>query len=98
MLLTEGPVGTELSWAAPVNLGGVAVLYDTLRSEESGHFLSPECVESADGSDTMAVDAATPDPGAAFFYVIRARNACPAIEWLLGTGSDGFPRFAPSCP
>lgn len=56
--------------------------------------LNAICLESND-ADTCASDAANPDPGAAFFYLIRAGTACG--EGTIGNGSAG-PRTGRSCP
>jgi len=56
------------------------------------------CVESNDGLDTAATDAATPPLDGAFFYLVRAENSCPAGNGSLGTDSFGNPRTGRTCP
>ena len=88
-----------LTWSAPLSLGGVAVVYDTLRSTSPNDFLAgASCVESNDGADRTAADAATPPLDGAFFYIVRAENACPAGNGPLGNDSSGNPRAGRTCP
>ncbi len=88
-------------WAAPGNLGGdlAAIRFDVIRSGSAADFVSvASCVESNDGPNTTAVDAAKPASGAAFFYLVRARNACPSGSGPLGERSSGTSRTARTCP
>jgi len=56
------------------------------------------CVESNDGSNTTAVDAAVPANGTGFFYLVRPENACPSGQGVLGTNSSGTPISGRACP
>jgi len=96
---------STLTWSAPLSPGGDAgsLLYDTIRSTvRSNFFTAPPatCVESNDGPNTTAVDPLSPPSGGAFYYVVRAQNACPGALGVgsLGTTSSGAPRLARDCP
>jgi len=102
LLLQQGVGGggpTTLTWNAPNLLGGAAVVYDTIASLNRADFLtdpSVTCVESDDGTDTMASDSSVPAPGTVIYYLVRAGNGCgpgPA-----GSGSGGVPRQTVDCP
>lgn len=56
------------------------------------------CEESDDASDRSAIDVDVPPPGGFFFYLVRARDACPAELGSLGSHSNGSPRTARTCP
>jgi hypothetical protein len=87
------------SWAPPASLGGLAVVYDALRSADPANFVgAATCVESNDGSNTTATDASAPAVGTGFFYLVRAENTCPSGQGLLGTNSSGTPIAGRSCP
>lgn len=95
------PSHSVLQWDVVEASGGAAVAYDTLRSDLAGDFVSDGvCVESNDGADVISSDASAPLPGAAYFYLVRARNACPGSSGSgsPGTASDGTTRTARSCP
>jgi hypothetical protein len=89
-----------LGWSAPVALGGTAVVYDLLRSTNPWDFVTftAICVESNDGPNTVAVDAANPTLGACFYYHVRAENTCPYGFGILGTDSDNVPVIGHWCP
>src|SRR5262249_5843694 len=90
-----------LAWSAPSFVGGTTVVYDTIRTTSASDFAgAATCVESGDGTDTVATDLEVPSPGAVVYYLVRARNACPGAMGLgsPGTQSDGTPRAARSCP
>lgn len=90
---------TSLTWIAPLAPGSFATLvrYDTLRSSSPSDFNGlGQCLESNDGPNTTATDSATPAPGAAFYYLVRARNACAA--GTLGQRSNGSERSGLTCP
>jgi len=92
-----GPLGTDptrLTWNAPPSSAG-PLFYDLLRSSSASSFASATCVET-DDTDTSANDAALPSQGAAFYYLVRAGNACG--EGSLGAGSNGVPRSGSTCP
>ncbi len=94
-----------LNWNPPASLGGLgpSLLYDTIRTRIRSDFVSiplAACVESDDGPNTTATDPATPPVGQAFYYLIRAQNACPGAlgNGSLGTTSSGATRTARDCP
>lgn len=99
LLSHTGGVGgtTTLSWTAPGNLGGTAVVYDTIRSTTPSDFVTAAtCVETNDGSDTSATDATTPATGQLFSYLVRAEHTCGSGP--LGNNSANVPRTARACP
>ena len=88
-----------LGWAVPVSLGSVPSMarYDTLRSPNPADFLTlGTCLESNDGPNTTSTDGAAPSAGATFYYLVRARNACPL--GTLGFRSNGTERIGTICP
>jgi hypothetical protein len=98
---TSGPAGSAtLAWTAPGS-GGTAesMRYDVIRSRVPTTFADPtvaSCVETSDGPNTSAVDDPIPLHGRAFFYVVRAGNACG--HGTAGTDSSGTPRVLRDCP
>ena len=100
-LIPAAPGQTTLIWNAPNDAGGTAPLsYDTLRATVAADFgaAAALCLETADGSDTSAVDTGSLGAGACFFYLVRARNACPAVVGPLGADSTGAWRTGRPCP
>ena len=92
---------TVLTWTAPGELGGTSAGYDTLRASFAGDFVqNTTCVESADGSDTTSSDPQDPPLGGVYFYLVQVENACPHPIGLgvLGTSSEGVPRYGRTCP
>jgi N-acetylneuraminic acid mutarotase len=86
--LQLGSDAVTISWS-PASPGGTTVLYDTLRSDRAGDFVSAgTCVESG-GADLSSIDATLPPPGEVFHYFVRPRNAC---------GASPSARAALSCP
>ena len=81
-----------LAWVRPAEMGGpVAPIYDVLRSELGHDFLNAAiCVESDDGTDTVAIDSDQPAAAGVFYYLVRAENACGAGS--PGEDSSGTPR------
>ena len=88
----------SLTWNAPAALGGASteIRYDTLRSSAATTFST--CVESNDGPNTNAPDVTNPLTGQAFYFLNRARNACPNGVGSLGTTSAGVERVGSVCP
>jgi hypothetical protein len=86
-----------LDWSPPADLGGaVAPVYDVLRSDSPTDFVTTAvCLEGDDGSNAWASDPALPAAGSAFYYLVRAENACGAGSW--GFDSDGIERVAIDC-
>jgi len=86
-------------WNPPEAPGASDPAYDVLRGLFPGvlfivDFNVAFCVESND-LDTVAQDAVTPEPGAAFFYLVRAETSCGSVG--VGSQSDGTPREARDC-
>ena len=95
LLSTGGSIG----WRPPLDPGGETLVYDTLRSGSAGDFMNEAlCIESDDGADLTALDAANPGAGSSFYYLVRAENACPRGEGTLGVDSSGQPRAGRHCP
>ena len=86
-------------WDPPLEPGALtsALVYDTLRATAPSNFLSAACAETSDGPNTAAGDP-IPSVGQSFFYLGRAKNACPQGIGSFGTDSHGAPRPARSCP
>jgi hypothetical protein len=86
-------------WDPPLEPGALtsALVYDTLRAVAPSGFLSATCMETSDGPNTTAGDP-LPSPGQSFFYLGRAKNACPQGIGSFGTDGHGVPRSARSCP
>ncbi|HEY3175328.1 MAG TPA: FG-GAP-like repeat-containing protein [Candidatus Polarisedimenticolia bacterium] len=92
---------TMLTWSPPGAAGGTATLYDVIRSLDPAGFLNGgTCSESDDGTDTLFLETAEPSPGAIFFYLVRAQNACPGPAGIgpLGFDSAGSPIAGRACP
>jgi hypothetical protein len=89
-----------MSWTAPATGGTAAgMLYDVLRSDVSSDFVTTAvCIESDDGPNTTAADAAVPAAGSPYFYLHRAQNSCPAGVGTLGQDSLGNERVGRTCP
>ena len=88
-----------LIWSPPVDPGALSVVYDTIRSTDpSDHVTAPLCVEFDDGSDLSAIHLDTPGAGSAYFYIVRAENACPNGSGPPGFDSNGVERPAAVCP
>ena len=96
--LVLGADAATVSWSSPPSPGAVSVIYDLLRSDAASDFTTQGLCLASGVADTSAVDAQSPDLGAAFFYLVRARNACPGGVGTLGSNSAGVPRATPICP
>jgi len=96
--LAFGDDKVTLSWLVPLDPGGILV-YDTLRSSSAADFVTEAtCVETDDGTDTLAIDTDLPGSGEIFSYLIRAENACPYGQGPFGNQSNGSPRTGRQCP
>ncbi len=98
--LLWGADETFLSWNAVTSgLGCVpaALVYDVLRSGTSSSFTSASCLDP-DGDDTSAREFSNPSVGQAWYYLVRADNACSGAGGPLGNQSNGTPRTGRSCP
>ncbi len=89
--------GTLASWTAPVDPGGLVVVYDLLSSQDPADFTTSQCVES-DGTDTSALLSEALTPGAIRSILVRAENVCPGGTGSLGTDSSGVQRVGRLCP
>jgi hypothetical protein len=92
---------STITWSPPLAPGGTAPGYELLRSSVPDNFVdATACLALANPQLTMATDAASPAPGLAFHYLVRARNACPGATGLgtLGAGPSGGERPGRSCP
>ncbi len=91
-----------LTWSAPAIGGNTpGFVYDTIRSTSPSNFFGPAiCIESNNGPNVTAVDAATPGAGQAYFYLIRPQNSCPPPNdaGTLGFASSGSERTGRNCP
>jgi hypothetical protein len=91
----------NLAWDPPSAPGASLsnLVYDTLFSAVPWDFTSEaSCLESDDGPNTTATDAATPPVGTVYFYLARAQNACALGTGSLGTDSFGAIRQGRTCP
>ena len=95
--LIFGTDAVTLSWSPPASPGAASLTYDLVRSGAADFATDAVCLVTG-GTDPTAVDSDTPDVGAVFFYLARARNACPAGTGTLGMDSSGVPRLALVCP
>lgn len=92
---------TVLSWLAPAAPGGqlVAIVYDAIRSVNKADFAaSASCLPPTGAGVMTTSEFSDPGTGGAFYYLIRATNACPAGDGPLGSQSDGTPRVGRTCP
>jgi hypothetical protein len=82
------------SWSAAAQ----ATAYDVARGRVSALPVGSAGDEACLGplAGPSVVDAAAPDPGAAFWYLARGRNACGAGTY--GSQSNGTPRATTACP
>jgi hypothetical protein len=83
---------STIVWSRFVN---GAASYDLVRAATPNGFASATCVETR-GSDGDSFDAATPASGAAFYYLVRAQNACGL--GTPGRSSNGSERTVSNCP
>lgn len=89
-----GAYGTFI-WDPPPQSGGWMMVFDTLRSDSPGDFgLSALCLESNDPGYSVW-DLVYPAEGSAFFYLVRAENACGVGS--LGASSEGESRSGRDC-
>jgi hypothetical protein len=79
-----------LSWGLAPFYGGLAPVYDLLRSSARDDFGGATCV-GTNLSATFSTDAAVPTPEQVHYYLVRAENAC-------GQGALGPGQVGPACP
>jgi hypothetical protein len=83
---------SNLTWTRFVN---DASFYDLVRANTPNGFAAAACSET-NGSDGDSFDATVPTPGAGFYYLVRAENACG--QGTLGRSASGVERTGVSCP
>ncbi len=86
----------SLAWTAPALPGGTSLHYDTLRADAPDGFGLPGSCLETDGADTSSADPSLPGTDAAYFYLVRARDACGV--GTTGALSSGGDRTARACP
>jgi len=90
---------TTLAWDPPSPSPGAGTRYDVTRGDLAELPVGGGPSESCAASDLAATtidDPAVPDPGAGWFYVVRARNACGIGTW--GAQAPGGERATAACP
>jgi len=87
-----------LQWSAVPDPGANAVVYDLIASPVPSRFTDIAWCVAADIPFTSHADAALPEPGSAFHYLVRGTNSCPGGEGTLGVTSNGIPRSGRTCP
>ncbi len=90
--------GATLVWMAPAFPGTTTDFFDLIRSGTPADFVTSAICVASHISNITATDAASPAPGAAFFYLVRAQDGCPNGQGSLGTTSGGTMRTGRSCP
>jgi hypothetical protein len=95
LLLNREPLD-NLGWTVPLEPGGIAVLYDLLRSRQADDFgeVGTDCIES-DEIDLVATDSGLPLSGEVYHYLVRVENPCGGN---MGSDRDGTPRLGRNCP
>jgi len=98
----EDELGTTvLTWSAPADAGGLpaATVYDVIRAEfpyERCSVTHQTCLV-IDSGVTGATDSSDPDPGGAFFYMVRPENDCPAAGLMQDPPPERSLRAAIQC-
>jgi hypothetical protein len=87
-----------LTWTVPASPGGLAVLYDVLRSGTRSDFVAPAVCLATDSAAPPAGDTERPLRGQVFFYLVRSQSRCAGGSGTLGTNSSGTPRAGRGCP
>jgi hypothetical protein len=94
--LQSDAAGQALIWSPPIDAGGTgAISYDVLLSGDPGGFPSAICIESGAPDRQTPILAWSPPAGSAYFFLVRARNACGGS---LGSDSAGNARAGRACP
>jgi len=100
LLLTPDPIisgSTRLDWTAPTTGALPASMgYDVIRSTSPSDLVGPAVCFASNLVVTTASDPERPAAGSAFFYVVRAADACG--DGVAHVGSDGLPVPAHVCP
>jgi hypothetical protein len=82
-----------VSWTSQAATAGSGTVYDVVRGEIAQLPVGnggETCLVSGSGT-AQATDAALPAPDTAFYYLVRARNAC-------AVGTYGASRSTSACP
>lgn len=99
LLFYDAATGTTMNWLPPTEPGGTQTQYDVIRSESPSDFESAAtCLDRPDTSSLNAADFVYPVPGSAFYYLVRAKNACPSGLGSFGESSSGVPHVGRTCP
>jgi hypothetical protein len=83
-----------LFWHEPEDLGGVGVVYDTLRSPTAADFTTPATCVDTNQANRATSDGTVPTPGTVLHYLIRVENGCP--DGNMGSSSSA-PRTGRAC-
>ncbi|HJQ96701.1 MAG TPA: DUF6531 domain-containing protein, partial [Candidatus Polarisedimenticolaceae bacterium] len=79
---------TTFLWDAAADIGATAATFVTVRSTSPSNFAAaPASCADPEGLTASTTDASVPPLGTAFYYLVRARNACG--DGLLGHRSNG---------
>jgi hypothetical protein len=87
-----------LSWESQAVSAGTGTVYDAVRGITSALPVGnagETCLASGSGTSEV-VDGAAPPSGSAFYYLVRAKNACGVGTY--GTRTGGTPRTTAACP
>ena len=87
-----------MSWLPPSSPGAVQVNYDVLRSGAPDDFQGGATCIGTPFGERSVTDVSVPAIGSAFYYLVRATNACPDGRGPLGYNSDGAEETGRSCP
>jgi len=90
--------GKTLSWNSAAPSAGTATSHQAVRGGSSGYPVGsgPESCVSPGTTTATLVDPGVPSAGAAFWYLVRAVNACGIGGY--GATSAGQPRVSAACP
>jgi hypothetical protein len=99
VVFQDGQGASTVSWTPPADTGGPSYGFDVIRSSDPDDFATAgTCLPVTEPGATTASDAVDPPAGGPFFYLVRAKNACPNGLGPLGSTSSGTPHTAPPCP
>jgi hypothetical protein len=90
-----------IAWDVPANPGGSldALRYDVLRATDPADFVTgTSCVATGLGPYPVTADLSRPAAGHAYYYLARARNACPSAFGPLAFGPAGLEIASRLCP
>src|SRR5262249_36882647 len=80
LFLRSNPdLSTVLPWTHPSDAGAVAPEFDTVRATGPAAFATAVCVPPWNPTSKATSDAAVPAAGGGFYYLVRAKSACPAV-------------------